>query len=122
MPPALQGHTPDIVPRFDPDARARAPASAGVTGAAPGLEIAGVELARDFLLMVSEELERALGSTCPSAVDARAALPVGTAEVAPIVFTGWLPGYADPEYFLRLLFQSDSQTNEGGFAYPRSTS
>ena len=30
--------------------------------------------------------------------------------------TGWLPGYADPEYFLRLLFQSDSRTNEGGFA------
>ena len=39
-------------------------------------------------------------------------------EVAPIVFTGWLPGYADPEYFLRLLFQSDSKTNEGGFSYP----
>jgi len=28
------------------------------------------------------------------------------------------PGNADPEYFLRLLFQSDSRTNEGGFAYP----
>ena len=37
-------------------------------------------------------------------------------------FTGWLPGYADPEYFLRLLFQSDSRTNEGGFASRRSTS
>ena len=35
--------------------------------------------------------------------------------------TGWLPGYADPEYFLRLLFHSDSRTNEGGFSYPRST-
>ncbi|HEY6566263.1 MAG TPA: hypothetical protein VI341_01985, partial [Actinomycetota bacterium] len=33
-----------------------------------------------------------------------------------IYLTGWLPGYADPEYFLRLLFQSDSRTNEGGFA------
>jgi len=39
-------------------------------------------------------------------------------QIAPIYFTGWLPGYADPEYFLRLLFQSDSRTNEGGFAYP----
>ena len=38
-------------------------------------------------------------------------------DVAPIVFTGWLPGYPDPEYFLRLLFQSDSRTNEGGFSY-----
>jgi ABC-type oligopeptide transport system substrate-binding subunit len=39
-------------------------------------------------------------------------------EIAPVVFTGWLPGYADPEYFLRLLFQSDSRTNEGGFSFP----
>ena len=31
--------------------------------------------------------------------------------------TGWLPGYADPEYFLRLLFHSDSGTNEGGFSH-----
>ena len=37
-------------------------------------------------------------------------------QLAPIYLTGWLPGYADPEYFLRLLFQSDSRTNEGGFA------
>src|SRR6185295_1120254 len=39
-------------------------------------------------------------------------------EVAPIYFTGWLPGYPDPEYYLRLLFQSDSRTNEGGFSSP----
>ncbi|MFL6071344.1 MAG: hypothetical protein ACJ72Y_08675, partial [Actinomycetes bacterium] len=38
-------------------------------------------------------------------------------ELAPIVFTGWLPGYADAEYFLRLLFQSTSKTNEGGFSW-----
>jgi oligopeptide transport system substrate-binding protein len=37
-------------------------------------------------------------------------------EHAPIYFTGWLPGYADPEYILRLLFHSKSRTNEGGFA------
>ena len=43
-----------------------------------------------------------------------------TAEISPlpISFTGWLPGYADPEYFLRLLFHSDSRTNEGGFSDP----
>ena len=37
-------------------------------------------------------------------------------QLAPIRVTGWLPGYPDPEYFLRLLFQSTSRTNEGGFA------
>jgi ABC-type oligopeptide transport system substrate-binding subunit len=38
-------------------------------------------------------------------------------DLGPIYVTGWLPGYADPEYFLRLLFHSQSRTNEGGFAY-----
>ena len=37
--------------------------------------------------------------------------------IAPIVVTGWLPGYADPEYYLRLLLHSESKTNEGGYAY-----
>ena len=37
--------------------------------------------------------------------------------IAPIVVTGWLPGYSDPEYYLRLLLHSESKTNEGGYAY-----
>ena len=37
--------------------------------------------------------------------------------IAPIVVTGWLPGYPDPEYYLRLLLHSESKTNEGGYAY-----
>jgi len=39
----------------------------------------------------------------------------GRVDPANLRVTGWLPGYADPEYFLRLLFQSTSRTNEGGF-------
>ncbi len=42
----------------------------------------------------------------------------GRVDSANVRVTGWLPGYADPEYFLRLLFQSTSRTNEGGFADP----
>jgi ABC-type oligopeptide transport system substrate-binding subunit len=42
----------------------------------------------------------------------------GRPDTAKIRITGWFPGYADPEYFLRLLFQSDSRTNEGGFNHP----
>ena len=34
------------------------------------------------------------------------------------MLTTWLPGYPDPEYYLRLLLHSDSKTNAGGFAYP----
>jgi oligopeptide transport system substrate-binding protein len=40
-----------------------------------------------------------------------------TRDLAPIVIAGWLPGYPDPEYYLRLLLHSHSRTNEGGFAY-----
>ncbi len=42
----------------------------------------------------------------------------GRPDRANLRVTGWFPGYADPEYFLRLLFQSDSRTNEGGFSHP----
>lgn len=31
---------------------------------------------------------------------------------------GWYPGYTDPEYFLRLLFHSESVDNAGGFSTP----
>jgi ABC-type oligopeptide transport system substrate-binding subunit len=44
-----------------------------------------------------------------------ATLPPPT-ELAQVYIAGWLPGYPDPEYCLRLLLQSDSLTNEGGFA------
>jgi len=38
-------------------------------------------------------------------------------ETANTTITNWLPGYADPEYYLRLLLHSQSKTNEGGFSY-----
>jgi len=37
---------------------------------------------------------------------------------APLAIKGWLPGYPDPEYYLRLLLHSESKTNEGGFTSP----
>jgi ABC-type oligopeptide transport system substrate-binding subunit len=37
-------------------------------------------------------------------------------DLGQVYIAGWLPGYPDPEYCLRLLLQSDSLTNEGGFA------
>jgi ABC-type oligopeptide transport system substrate-binding subunit/class 3 adenylate cyclase len=117
VPPALQGHTPDIAPRFDPD-RARAHlAASGVSG-----EIA-VSSLDDFAPMISliaESWKETLGLEVSlsswSWLDATR--HARFTEVAPIVVRGWLPGYPDPEYFLRLLLHSDSKTNEGGFAYP----
>ena len=116
VPPALQGHTPDIVPRFDPDRARRHLADARFEGA---LRVGCLEDDRSVLLPVIESWRAVLGVDAdinPWTVSARAALGKPT-EYGPIYFTGWLPGYPDPEYYLRLLFHSESRTNEGGFAY-----
>jgi len=119
VPPALQGHTPDIVPRFDPDEARRYLAASGI--AERSITIAGIETwVGTFLQTVADAWHDVLGLNVrvESWTLDRALTLTNIREVAPIVFTGWLPGYADPEYFLRLLFQSDSKTNEGGFSYP----
>ncbi len=112
VPPALQGHTPDISLRFDPDlARSLLPDPAAAIAVAcldddlPVLDPV-VTSWRD-VLGIDVEVR-----TWTSAQIATMPPPV---EHAPVYFTGWLPGYADPEYFLRLLFHSKSRTNEGGF-------
>jgi oligopeptide transport system substrate-binding protein len=114
VPPALQGHTPEIALRFDPD-RARE-----LLGDAPreGLTIGALDDDLVLLEPVLDGWRDVLGldvrPTTWSVTDIPTMAP--PREQAPIYFTGWLPGYADPEYFLRLLFQSDSRTNEGGFS------
>lgn len=56
-------------------------------------------------------------ATYPWSADqaARLGRPWGIANAT---LTSWLPGYPDPEYYLRLLLHSRSKTNEGGFAHP----
>jgi ABC-type oligopeptide transport system substrate-binding subunit/class 3 adenylate cyclase len=134
VPPALQGHTPDIVLPFDPDA-ARACLERSEVGSVR-LSIGGYYTwVHPFLDTVTETWREVLGIESEivswTLDDAR---PVWggqqrprmhvldptkkLTDVASIYITGWLPGYADPEYFLRLLFHSDSRTNEGGFSHP----
>jgi ABC-type oligopeptide transport system substrate-binding subunit/class 3 adenylate cyclase len=122
VPPALQGHTPDIVPRFDPEKAREHLARSGLAAEdLRGLELAGIETwLDDFLLVVSRTWKEVLDLDVPVRPwTLEQALSIGDpTEMAPIVITGWLPGYADPEYFLRLLFQSDSKTNYGTFSDP----
>ena len=115
VPPALQGHTPDIALRFDPELARDHLSRSGFEGS---LALACLDENLPALYPLLESWRDVLGISVdarPWSMDALIARPT---ELAPIYFTGWLPGYADPEYFLRLLFQSDSRTNEGGFAYP----
>jgi oligopeptide transport system substrate-binding protein len=122
VPPALQGHTPDIVPRFDPDqAREHLRRSGLSSDDLKDLALAGIETwVDDFLSVLARTWKEVLGldvSVRPWTLEQAFSIKDPT-DVAPIAMTGWLPGYADPEYFLRLLFQSDSKTNYGKFSDP----
>jgi ABC-type oligopeptide transport system substrate-binding subunit len=119
VPPALQGHTPDIALRYDPDLARDYLARSGFDGE---LELAGMMVWDSILETVAASWREVFGGN----VAVRSwswrddeAMNVGSrVDSANVRITGWLPGYADPEYFLRLLFQSTSRTNEGGFADP----
>jgi ABC-type oligopeptide transport system substrate-binding subunit/class 3 adenylate cyclase len=119
VPPALQGHTPEIALRYDPDLAREHLARSGFDGE---LELAGMMVWDEQLAAIVASWREVFGDR----VSARSwswrdeeAMSAGSrVEAAPMRVTGWLPGYADPEYFLRLLFESTSRTNEGGFADP----
>jgi len=114
VPPALQGHTPDITLRFDPDTARECLRRSGHRG---GLEVALLDDDRPVVEPVLASWREVLGLSTEVrswSLDEIATMRPPP-EQAPIYLTGWLPGYADPEYFLRLLFHSKSRTNEGGF-------
>ncbi len=119
VPPALQGHTPEIALRYDPDLARDHLARSGFEGE---LELAGMEVWEAVLEAVARSWEDVFGSRVSARTwswrNEEAMQMGGRPDTANLRVTGWFPGYADPEYFLRLLFQSDSRTNEGGFSHP----
>ena len=117
VPPALQGHTADIALPFDREAAAAALAAAGVS---PGTEltVATQDVWEPALAVLAEGWRDVLGvgvRHVPWRAEDVAGLP-RLSELGQVYIGGWLPGYPDPEYCLRLLLQSDALTNEGGFA------
>ncbi len=119
VPPALQGHTPDIALRYDPDLARECLARSGYDGP---IELAGMMVWEDILGAIAGGWLDVFGDRVAvsswSWLDEEASSVGARIQTAPIRVTGWLPGYPDPEYYLRLLFQSTSRTNEGGFADP----
>ena len=97
--------TPESV-RYDPELARECLERSGFGG---DLELSGLPAWDAIIETIAASWESALGRGV--------SLRRGSAE-GRIRITGWLPGYPDPEYFLRLLFQSTSRTNEGGFADP----
>ncbi len=118
VPPALQGHTPDIVPRYDPELARELLAR---SGASATIKLAAVEQWRPLVELIAAGWREVLGLDVDvptwTVDDAWRLARPWEVLIAPIVVTGWLPGYSDPEYYLRLLLHSESKTNEGGFAY-----
>ena len=117
VPPALQGHTPDIAPRFDPDMARALLRNSAFDGE---LKILEVEERASIAERLAAMWRETLGLDIEVMVrpfSELARLP-NPWDAAPIVISGWLPGYPDPEYYLRLLLHSESRTNEGGFSHP----
>jgi ABC-type oligopeptide transport system substrate-binding subunit/class 3 adenylate cyclase len=119
VPPALQGHTPDIALGYDPDFARKCLAGSGFDGQ---IELAGMMVWEDILDVLAGGWRDVFGHRVSvsswSWLEEEAMSAGERIQTAPIRITGWLPGYPDPEYYLRLLFQSTSRTNEGGFADP----
>jgi ABC-type transport system substrate-binding protein len=118
VPPALQGHTPDIVLPFDADAGR----DLGIGVAARGLEIAAQDVWAPPLEAITGSWREVLGLDVGlrlwTAETVDEVAPLGRPlELAPIAVLGWLPGYPDPEYCLRLILHSHAKANEGGYAY-----
>jgi ABC-type transport system substrate-binding protein len=117
VPPALQGHTPDITLRYEPDRAREYLARSGFQG---DLELAGMEVWDEILEAVAHSWQTVFGSRIAVRTwswQMEEAMEAGSRpDTAYLRVTGWFPGYPDPEYYLRLLFHSDSRTNEGGFS------
>jgi ABC-type oligopeptide transport system substrate-binding subunit/class 3 adenylate cyclase len=105
VPPLLQGHTPDIAPPFDPELARRLVESCSVTG----------EIQMAMPVGYREEVPvREIAAMWKRTLDLDI-VEVDEADGPAIWFGGWYPGYPDPEYFLRLLLQSEAQDNHGHF-------
>ena len=120
VPPALQGHTPDIVLPFDPDLAREHLNRAGSPGE---LTLGAQDVWQPVLDEVTSSWKEILGidvtvrAWTAETVDDVA--PLGKPlELGKIAVLGWLPGYPDPEYCLRLILHSHAKANEGRYAHP----
>jgi oligopeptide transport system substrate-binding protein len=115
VPPALYGHSPDIAPRLDLE-RAREHFGRSRLGADGTLTLTAQDVWSPLLEMVVSGWRESLGLKVRLDVwpahEPPARPPL---DQAPLALLGWMPGYPDPEYMLRLLLHSDARTNAGGF-------
>jgi ABC-type oligopeptide transport system substrate-binding subunit/class 3 adenylate cyclase len=116
VPPALHGHTPDIVPRHDPELARRLLDASGVRPRVALVAPEQTPYLQAYSVLVSGWRD-VLGLDAELIEVTRAEYVAGSyADLVGIEITGWAPGYPDPEYFLRLLLHSQAKDNFGQYA------
>jgi len=121
VPPALHGHTPEIALPFDAE---RAREHLERAGGGDALRVAAHEAWAPMLEVVVSGWRETLGleidlylfDAAGLEVRDAAGQPAKILDLAPVGVLGWLPGYPDPEYMLRLLLHSEALTNAGAYA------
>ena len=120
VPPMLEGHTPDITPRYDAGLAQTLLRSSGVTGAELTIACQEGTTLRPLVDIITASWTNVLSIDAhvrEVTIDEWIAAE-GHAELGPIVPLVWFPGYTDPEYYLRLLLHTDSKPNVSRFSDP----
>jgi ABC-type transport system substrate-binding protein/class 3 adenylate cyclase len=119
VPPALLGHTPEIAPRFDPRLALEHLERARIDGPIEAVATQGDEVGAIMEQVVSG-WQDVLGIDVELRVldELFAAVRMRMLEFGPIAPSSWFPGYPDPEYYLRLLLQSEAVDNRGQWVHP----
>jgi ABC-type oligopeptide transport system substrate-binding subunit/class 3 adenylate cyclase len=116
VPPALYGHSPDTAPRLDVES-AREHLRLAALPSGFTLALTAQDVWSELLEIVAGGWRDGLGLEVRLDLWSGHEPPTGSLlERAPIALFGWMPGYPDPEYMLRLLLHSDALTNTGRFA------
>ncbi|HJQ50482.1 MAG TPA: ABC transporter substrate-binding protein [Gaiellaceae bacterium] len=118
VPPALYGHSPDIAPKLDLEL-ARDHLSRSSVRDVP-LSLTAQDVWGELLELVVRGWRDGLGIDVGLDLWPGDEPPAGSLlDRAPMALFGWLPGYPDPEYMLRLLLHSEARTNAVHFADER---
>lgn len=113
VPPALQGHTPDIGIRLNP---ARAQVELLASGQQGRIRLATVPAWRELADHLARGWQEILGRDVE--VEEIPGLKVLGPDDADVAIMNWLPGYPDAEYYLRILLDSRSRANHGRWSNP----
>jgi ABC-type transport system substrate-binding protein/class 3 adenylate cyclase len=117
VPPMVQGHTPDIAPRHDPELARSLLERSGAPPAELTIAVTEGSSLGPMLAMIAESWSAVGVPTSVRTVSlADWVAATGHAGLGPAMLMVWFPGYTDPEYYLRLLLHSDSHPNVARFA------